>query len=156
MPDLIVQPTKKFIRIGYWTVTLLLCVSVGLWVNRFQQELHWSLFLLPAALYFFPVRAHLRQRFTKVIISGDKLRYETGILSRSTRNIQMTKIQDVRVDQTLLQRICRVGNLSIETAGETSRLSLANIDDPQAVAEDLTEAAQGQPMKGKPAQKGKA
>ena len=148
MPDHIVRPTIRFIRIGYWTVFFLVCVSVGLWVNSFQG-LPWWPFLLPAVLFFFPARAHLRQRFTKVTISGDKLRYETGVLAKTTRTIQVSKIQDVRVDQTLFQRLFHVGNLSIETAGETSRLTLANIDDPQPVADDITDAAQGQPMKRK-------
>ncbi len=143
---MIVQPTKKFVRIGYWSVFLLLCVSVGLWVNRFQDH-SWIPFLLPAVLFFFPIRAHLRQHFTRMTIGGDKLHYEIGVLNKTTRTIQMTKIQDVRVDQKLIQRLWRVGTLSIETAGETSRLVFPNVDEPQAVADDLTEAAQGQPIK---------
>jgi uncharacterized membrane protein YdbT with pleckstrin-like domain len=156
VPDLVIQPTKKFVRLGYWTVFLLVCISVGLWVNQFQERLPWWPFLLPAVLFFFPVRSHVRQRFTKATLSGDKLHYETGVLARTTRTIQISKVQDVRVDQTLSQRLYRVGNLSIETAGETSRLTLRDIDDPQAVADDLTDAAQGQPMKRKTTQKGNA
>jgi hypothetical protein len=34
----------------------------------------------------------------------------------------------------------RIGNLSIETAGETSRLVIENIDEPQAVADALSAA----------------
>lgn len=150
MPDDIVQPTKRFIRIGYWTVFFLLCISVGVWVNKFSDQSPWWPFLLPALLFFFPLRAHLRQRFTKATITGDKLRYETGVLTKTSRTIQVSKIQDVRVDQTLFQRLFHVGNLAIETAGETSRLTLFNIDEPQAVADDITDAAQVQPMKRKP------
>jgi uncharacterized membrane protein YdbT with pleckstrin-like domain len=82
-------------------------------------------------------------------ISGDKLRFELGMLSKTTRTIQISKIQDVTVIQSLAQRLIGVGTLSIETAGETSRLTISNIDAPRAVAEELLDAAQGQAPKKK-------
>ena len=33
------------------------------------------------------------------------------------------------------QRIFRVGDISIETAGETSRLTIPDVDDPQTIAD---------------------
>ena len=53
--------------------------------------------------------------------------------SKTTRNIQISKIQDVRVDQSVSQRIFNVGDLSIETAGESSRLTVHNVDNPQGL-----------------------
>ncbi|MGD0013645.1 MAG: PH domain-containing protein [Bryobacteraceae bacterium] len=149
MSDLVIRPTTKFIRIGYWTVFVLCCLAVGVYVNSFSDQPAWLL-VLPALLFLIPIRAHLRQHFTKITIGGDKLRYEVGILSKTTRMDQISKIQDVRVDQTVSQRMMHIGDLSMETAGETSRLAIPNIDDPQQVAEDITAAAQGQSMKRKP------
>ena len=68
---------------------------------------------------------------------GDKLRYETGMLSKATRTIQLSKVQDVTVRQSVAQRMGGVGDLSIETAGETSRLTFPNIDGPQAIADKI-------------------
>jgi uncharacterized membrane protein YdbT with pleckstrin-like domain len=102
---------------------------------------------LPGALFLWPISRGIRRRFTKIIIASDRLRYETGMLSRSTRTIQLSKVQDVQVDQTLFQRLFGVGNLSIETAGETSRLTIANIDQPQEVADEIMDAAQGKAPK---------
>jgi uncharacterized membrane protein YdbT with pleckstrin-like domain len=65
-----------------------------------------------------------------------------GLLSKTTRNIQLSKVQDVRVDQSLGQRMLGVGNISIETSGETSRLTVANIDSPHAVADEIIAASQ--------------
>jgi uncharacterized membrane protein YdbT with pleckstrin-like domain len=73
----------------------------------------------------------------KATITGDRLRYETGFTSKSTRTIQLSKVQDVRVDQTLMQRMFHVGNISIETAGEASRLTLVHIDNPQPLADEI-------------------
>jgi uncharacterized membrane protein YdbT with pleckstrin-like domain len=149
VPDFIIQPTKKWIRFQYWTVSLIFCVCIGLYVNKLEQQVTPWVLLVPALLFVFPFRAYVRRHFTKVTLAGDKLRYESGALSKTTRTIQVSKVQDVRVDQSLLQRLIGTGNLSIETAGETSRLTVENIDDPGAVADAITEASQGQPQKPK-------
>jgi putative membrane protein len=147
--DLTIQPTRKWIRVQYWTVFLLLCACVGVYVNKLEEQVTPWLLLIPALLFFFPVRGHIRRHFTKATLTGDKLRYESGVLSKTTRTIQISKVQDVRIDQSLAQRLVGTGNLAIETAGETSRLTIENIDDPQAVADAITDASQGQLQKQK-------
>jgi uncharacterized membrane protein YdbT with pleckstrin-like domain len=153
VPDLIIQPTKKWIRLQYWTVFVVLCICIGVYVNKYEAYPRAGYFLiLPALLFLFPVRSHVRQHFTKVTLSGDKLRYELGVVSKATRTIQLSKIQDVTVNQSLAQRLAGTGNLSIETAGEASRLTVVNIDDAQAVADAITDAAHdlGAKQKGAP------
>jgi len=137
---MLIRPTMKFIRLGYGAVFSVLAVATGLWANVYHDAV-W----LPVAgllLLLWPAARHARRSFTKVTITGDKLRYETGFLSKTTRTIQLSKVQDVRVDQSLGQRLFGVGNLSIETAGETSRLTVADIDDPQETADQIVEASQ--------------
>src|SRR5262249_13973732 len=103
--------------------------------------LDWVRLFLPVVLLW-PLIRWLRLRYTKAVIAGDRLRYETGMGSKSTRNIQLSKIQDVRVDQSITQRLYGVGNIAIETAGEASRLTLDNVDDPHKVADEIMTASQ--------------
>jgi uncharacterized membrane protein YdbT with pleckstrin-like domain len=150
MPDIVIHPTKKWISLGY-TATFIVClVAVFLHTNRLRDSgwPDWWL-LFAAALFLWPISRGIRRRFTKITIAGDRLRYELGIFSRSTRTIQISKVQDVQVDQTLFQRMFGIGNLSIETAGETSRLTIAGIDQPQLVADEIMDAAQGKPPRQK-------
>ena len=100
---------------------------------------------LAALLLLWPLERQMRRYAAKVSITGDKLRYETGFFSKSTRTIQLSKIQDVRVDQSLSQRIFGVGNISIETAGESSRLTVFHIDHPQHVADTIMHAGDNPP-----------
>jgi len=102
--------------------------------------MEWLL-VFPALLLLWTVSRHIRQRFSVIRIGGGKLRYETGMLSKNTRTMELSKIQDVRVEQSLVQRILNIGNLRIETAGETGGLSFANADRPQAIADYILEAA---------------
>lgn len=137
MTELVIRPTMKFIKFGYTAVFAVVAVALALASNA-------GIPLWPAAaaavLLLWPAARQLRRRMTKMSMTGDKLRYEAGFLSKTTRTIQLSKVQDVRVDQSLGQRLFGVGDLSIETAGETSRLTVRNIDEPQAVADRIMEA----------------
>jgi uncharacterized membrane protein YdbT with pleckstrin-like domain len=95
-----------------------------------------------ALLILWPITRHLKRQSTKVTVSSDKLRYESGFLSKTTRTISLAKVQDVSVRQTLAQRMTGTGDLSIETAGEGSRLTVLGIDNPQKVADEIHHASE--------------
>jgi len=136
VPDLTVRPTAKFLKAGaILAVVFFLALEAAyyFWLSA-QTPL---LMILPLFVFLWPATRAFRRRYTKAVISGDRLRYESGLASKSTRTIQLTKVQDVRVDQRLFQRILNVGDLSIETAGESSRLIIPNVDDAQVLADEI-------------------
>jgi len=150
MEEIVIRPSMKLVRAGYTLVFGVIFVCVFIYANNkaFENTTAWVL-LVPALLLLWPLKYHILRKFTRMTLSGDKLRYETGILSRSKRNIQLTKVQDVRVDQSLAQRMLRTGNLSVETAGETSLLTMRNVDNPDLLAEELLRAVHGDGLEGK-------
>lgn len=143
MPDLTIQPTAKFIKAGTLAVAIVfLALEVGCvlsWNNKVGTAL---IMIAPPLLFLWPLIRAGRRRFTKTTITGDRLRYESGLAAKTTRNIQISKIQDVRVDQTVSQRMFNVGDLSIETAGEASRLTVHNVDNPQSLADEILNRSQ--------------
>ncbi len=143
MADIVVRPTMKFIKAGYTAVIVVIIAGCLLWYMMHPDPVWAPAVLL--VLLLWPLSRHIHRQMTKVTISPDKLRYELGLLAKTTRTIQLVKVQDVRVDQTLMQRIFGVGNLSIETAGEASRLTIRNIDLPQAIADEIMARAQHPP-----------
>ncbi len=50
-------------------------------------------------------------------------------------------MQDVRVHLTLMQRLFNVGDLSLETAGGSSRILMQSIDRPQEIANHILDLA---------------
>jgi uncharacterized membrane protein YdbT with pleckstrin-like domain len=151
MEDTVIRPTLKFIKLGYAAVLLLIVAGV-IGFSMISQDSEWKsrpwIMAVPAVLLIWPIRRHMARQFTKATIAGDKLRYEVGALSKSTRNISLPKVQDARVDQSVTQRMFGVGNLSIETAGETSRLTIRNVDRPQQVADEILAASHNTGGKG--------
>jgi uncharacterized membrane protein YdbT with pleckstrin-like domain len=143
MADRIIRPSMKQVKAGYTVAILLVAAAVFVHVNYLMPSAQppWLPPVVALSLLW-PLRRHIRRQSRKITITGDKMRYEAGLVSKTTRNIQLSKIQDVRVDQSLGQRMLGVGNISIETSGETSRLTMENIDQPQAVAEDIIASSQ--------------
>lgn len=141
MQDIVVRPTLKFIHAAYAAEVLLIIAAFVVQKEVIQEGPVWVP-LLPLVLILWTILRHVRRLSMKLTVTSDKLRYELGFLSKSTRTIQLGKIQDVRVDQTLAQRVVSVGTLAIETAGESSRLAVADIDSPQGVADEIMRRAE--------------
>ena len=143
VPALTIQPTTKFLKAGAALATLVFLALEVMCLTSWNAATGTSLIMvLPVLILIWPAVRAMRWRFTKTTISGDRLRYETGMASKSTRTIQLSKLQDVRVDQRLIQRLFNIGDLSIETAGETSRLTISNVDSPQELADEIMNRAQ--------------
>jgi uncharacterized membrane protein YdbT with pleckstrin-like domain len=138
MTDLTIRPTSKFLKAGtILTALVFLGIELAYFVYWRENENLRLLPLIVPLIFLWPLMLWLRLRSIRAYVSGDRLRYETGIGARTTRTIQLSKLQDVRVDQGLWQRIFDIGDISLETSGEASRLTIFNIDRPQAVADDL-------------------
>jgi len=143
VPDIVIRPTTKFLRAGAIAASFVFLgleiAYLALWASQYPR--HWVM-AFPALVLLWPAARWLRRQATRTVVTGDRLRYETGLAAKSTRTIQLSKFQDVRVEQRLMQRVFNVGDLSIETAGEASRLTLANVDDPHKLADEIMNLAQ--------------
>jgi uncharacterized membrane protein YdbT with pleckstrin-like domain len=152
MSDIVIRPSMKFIRMGYVCALLVVCAALIVHykylVDQYPDQRYPYLPIASLLILLWPIKRHLQRQTVKLTISGDKLRYETGLASRSTRIIQLPKVQDVRVIQSFTQRMFNVGNVSIETAGENSRLVVENLDAPGQLAEQLTDFSAHPPSTG--------
>jgi uncharacterized membrane protein YdbT with pleckstrin-like domain len=145
MADVLIRPSMKFIKAGY--VFALLVVGLAIFVHykyllpQYPDQRYPYLPLISLLILLWPIKRHLQRQTVALTLAGDKLRYETGLTSKSMRLIQLSKVQDVRVIQSFWQRMFGVGDISIETAGENSRLVVQNLDSPRQLAEQITDAS---------------
>ena len=142
MSDVIIRPTTKFLKAG---AILAAIVFLGLeiaYLALWTKDVGSWVMIVPPLILLWPAARWMRRQTTKATITGDRLRYEAGLAAKSTRTIQLSKIQDVRVEQRVSQRMFGVGDLSIETAGEASRLTIHNVDDPQSLADEIMNRSQ--------------
>ena len=139
------RSSLKFVKLAY-VFDIVLAVAIGVYlvaVPDHPEGVAWTL-LVPAVLLFFTMVRHVRRRLSKITVTGDKLRFEEGLFSKSTRSVELVKVQDVRVDQSFWQRMFNIGDLSLETAGGSSRIEMDSIDGPQLAADHILELARAQ------------
>ena len=150
MLAMLVRQSIKAVVLGYVLCLLAAVAIVIYWETAAEPPAFpvWAPLLIPLVLAAFVAIRHIQRRLTKIIVTADRLRYESGMLSKTTENIELSKVQDVRVVQRLAQRMINVGDISLETAGSSSRIGMTSIDRPQETAThilDLVRAA-GKPM----------
>ena len=138
------RQSLKAIKFGYF-----LCLAAGVaiaayWIVAQPQGPIpiWAPMTIPVVLAMFVAIRHIRRRMTLITITTDRLRYEAGLFSKTTHVVELVKVQDVRIDQTFVQRVFNIGDISIETAGGSSRIDLTSIDNPQDAAEHILKLAQ--------------
>ena len=68
-------------------------------------------------------------------LTDSKVEIDKGLISKTTRNVPLSIIQDVTVSASFIQRILGIGNLEIENANENDkRIVLRNINFPKEAA----------------------
>lgn len=130
----VIRPSTKLVIAGYVFIAILLAAAAFVLYSVAEKPFQpWH--TLALLLFVFPLKRHIASRLVTLSIDTDHLTFETGLLSRSRRTIDLAKVQDVTAKQTIGQRMLGTGDLALETAGERSAMVMERIDNPRAVAD---------------------
>ena len=102
-------------------------------------EIPWY-FSLPVALglLLIPAYYHLKRNMIRYTVTDSKIEIDYGLIARTTRNIPLSKIQDVTVSASIFQRILGFGDVVIDNASEVGGTTiLHNINNPRQHADLL-------------------
>ena len=72
-------------------------------------------------------------RSTHFVLTTDRVIYRSGVVSKHGQNIPLERITNVAFSQTVLERLLRVGDLRIESAGETGSQTFSDVLNPSIV-----------------------
>jgi uncharacterized membrane protein YdbT with pleckstrin-like domain len=139
LDPVIVRPSTKLLKLSYGFAAGL-AFGIAVLNSRRDEPLLW-LYVFPVLILIWTAIRHFGRRFQTIRIAEGRLHYETGIVSRSTRTLELGRVHDVCVDQSAAQRLLGVGTISIETAGERKQLVMKGIDRPRDVADYILDAA---------------
>jgi uncharacterized membrane protein YdbT with pleckstrin-like domain len=71
---------------------------------------------------------------TRYVISTERLNIRTGILSKHVQQTSIDRVQNVNTEQTLLDRILRVGSVDFDTAGtDDSDFTFRGVSNPAGI-----------------------
>ena len=138
-----VRQSVKMVLAAYAACGLFEGLLVAYWLVKDPRPgaAYWLFLLIPLAGQVWAAARHAEKLASSLTVTDGRIRYESGMVSRTTRTLELAKIQDVRIDQTPLQRVLNLGDLSLETAGESGRLTMPSIDRPQEIADELLNLA---------------
>jgi membrane protein YdbS with pleckstrin-like domain len=89
--------------------------------------------VLTAAVYKFAYIASLRYR-----LNERSLESESGVLSRRLDNVDLFRVKDIKLEQTVLERVVGVGTITLYTADRTDPiLRLQAVQNPRETYDGL-------------------
>ncbi len=131
-----VRPTLIFIKIGY-ALAVLGAIALVVLLAQIPAPAYVSI-PLGLALLLIPAWYHLKRNMIRYTLTDSKVEIDTGLIARTTRNIPLTKIQDVTVSASIPQRLLGFGDLLIDNASELGGTTvLRNISRPRRHADLL-------------------
>lgn len=134
-----VRPTLVFVKIGYIiaAVCALLLVAATSAFISYYVSIPLSVFI-GMLLFLVPAYYHFRQKLRRYTLTDSKLEITQGLISQTTRNVPITRIQDVTVSATPWQRLLGIGDLIIDNASEQGgKLIMKDINSPKKYSEIL-------------------
>ncbi len=138
MTDLFVRPSRR--QAHALLVLCLIPISALLhYVFVASPETPRAVLLAGLLLLVFPLRLYLRSLASSLRVENGMLRLRTGILTEHVTTMSLERLQEVSVRRTLWQRLWGTGDLHIESAAESGGITMADVDDPQSVADRIIE-----------------
>jgi uncharacterized membrane protein YdbT with pleckstrin-like domain len=76
----------------------------------------------------------IKRQATRYVITSERLHIRHGILSKTTQETRVQRVQNVNTEQSFFERIMQVGTVDFDTAGtDDSDFTFRGISDPAAV-----------------------
>jgi len=131
-----VRPTMIFIKAGYALavlggialVYLLALIGVPAYISV----------AFALALLLIPAYYHIRRNMIRYTVTDSKLEIDAGLIARTTRNIPLSKVQDVTVSASIPQRLMGFGDIIVDNASEIGgTIVMHNISTPRHYADLL-------------------
>ena len=132
-----IGPTLKFVKLGYVLAVLGGVLLVAL-LSMLTPIPAWASAIFALMLLLIPAYFHLNQRLVRYTLTDTRIEIDSGLVSRTTRNIPINRIQDVTISSGIYQRLLNFGDLVIDNASEDGgKVIIKNIDSPRKYADML-------------------
>ena len=129
-----VRPTMIFIKVGYF-IAALLAIGLVILLAQVNAPIYLSV-PIALALLLIPAFYHVRRNTVRYTLTDAKVEIDKGLIARTTRNIPLSKIQDVTVSASIPQRLLGFGDVIVDNASDTGGITkLENISNPRHYAD---------------------
>ena len=132
-----IGPTMKFVKLGY-ALAVLGGILLVVLLSLLTPIPTWASVILALLLLLIPAYYHLHQKLVRYKLTDTRVEIDSGLISRTTRNIPISRVQDVTVSSGIYQRLLNFGDVVIDNASEDGgKVVIKNIDSPRKYADML-------------------
>lgn len=104
-----------------------------------------SVILLPVfglGLILFLVK-YLELRYTRYRLTDQRLQITQGVFSRTTKNLELYRVKDLRLERSFLQRMAGIGSIAMVTSDFVLKnFSLEGVPDSEHLFEEMRRAVE--------------
>ncbi len=139
-PIFSISPTLKFVKAGYGIAIIAAFVFVAL-MGLVLPGVWWLIAVGIGILFLLvPAYFHIKKKTVRYTLTDTTIEIDRGLISRSTQNVPLRRVQDVTVSSTAMQRLLGFGDVVVDNASETGgKVVLDDIDSPRKYADLLLE-----------------
>lgn len=116
---------------------------------RYRAKFHWSYTLLALlilvtlgiALIGIAIAAYMMiaKWTTEIVVTNERFVYKRGWIARRTQEVNLNKIEEVNLNQSILGRVLGYGRLRVQGTG-VGAIDLPAIDAPLRLRREITSA----------------
>lgn len=128
--------------LGFYIVGVLVAAAVAAVVGLIDS-VGTGIAVFVAGVVLVVLVGYLRRLGTRYAITSERLWIQRGLVARHTQETRLTRVQNVNTDQSVLQRMLRVGTVDFDTAGTDapdSEFAFRGVGDPAGVARMVDQA----------------
>jgi uncharacterized membrane protein YdbT with pleckstrin-like domain len=108
-----------------------------------SRWLAWAVVLLGLVLFLaFPFRSFLAWLTSHFVVTSDRVIHRSGWLAKSSMEVPLERINDVKFRQTVVERVVGAGDLVIESGGEYGQNRFSDIRQPEDVQKLIYEMSE--------------
>jgi uncharacterized membrane protein YdbT with pleckstrin-like domain len=126
--------------LGFYLGGLVLAAGAGAIVGL-AKDSTWG--TLVAIVVFALVLAvgFLRRHGTRYLLTDERLEIRRGLLARHVQETRLDRVQNVNTNQTIAERVLRIGTVDFDTAGSgDSDFAFGGVAHPERVVADVDRA----------------
>jgi uncharacterized membrane protein YdbT with pleckstrin-like domain len=136
--------------VGPALVTILIIVGWILALPRIPGDgrghdiMFWAAIAAGVLLFlWYPLRVFIQWITSHFVVTNERLIHRSGLIAKHSVEVPLERINDVRFNQTVLERLIGAGDLVIESAGEFGQERFTDIRQPESVQKVIYEQAEG-------------
>jgi uncharacterized membrane protein YdbT with pleckstrin-like domain len=121
------------------TIVTVLTVGVGIWLLTLASGAVTWIVLggIVLVLVAYPVRRLTDWLTSHFVVTSDRVIHRQGLIAKSSMEIPLEAINDVRFEQGVFDRLVGAGTLVVQSASEAGREEFAHIRKPEDVQKTI-------------------